>query len=339
MKKFVVKTLFYLIPFCCIFGGYKLITPSFTGDIGALIQFPFGKKYNQFIFGNYLPNYLIIDTLVVSYEKLQIDNASKILTIGDSFSNQKLYGYQNYLAHLLGNKIQNIRFKIDDYNQFNTAIALLNSEIIDSSNYHTVILQVGDRDAIERLCGIDFEMLYEIPEDIDKYYLYEPIAKNRVYDLFDLCAFIRLRLGFENPAFKQNLKQDCFTHRYFSRKLFHYKYDLFFQNTSQTDIDKAKENLVLLNRKFSEKGIKMIFLLAADKYDVYRPFMTDDSFPVDTTTDGLSKIPDVCVIDTKPILQEMVRRGEQDVYMLHDTHWSYKGSEAVARELFRYIED
>ena len=111
-----------------------------------------------------------------------------------------------------------------------------------------------------------------------------------------------------------------------------------FQNISQAEIEKAKENLVILNRKFSEKGIKMIFLLAADKYDVYRPFMTDDTLPVDTTTEELSKIPNVCVMDTKPLLQEMVRNGEQDVYMLHDTHWSYKGSEAVARELFRILK-
>ena len=337
MKKFIIKILYYLIPFCCVFGGYKILSKSFTGDIGSLIQFPFGKKYDQLVFGNYLPNYLTIDTLVVSYEKLQVANTSKILTIGDSFSNQKQYGFQNYLGHLLGNNILNIRFKIKEYNQFTTAMALLNSEIIDSLNYKIIILQVANRDAIEKLCSIDFEMLYEIPKDIDNYYLYEPIAKNRVYDLFDFFAFIRLRLDFENPALKHNLKQDCFTHPYFSRHLFHYKYDLYFQNTLQTDIDKAKENLITLSRKFSEKGIKMIFLLAADKYDVYRPFMTDNSLPVDTIMKGLTKIPDVCVIDTKPILQEMVGNGELDVYLLHDTHWSYKGSEAIARELLRYI--
>jgi hypothetical protein len=66
--------------------------------------------------------------------------------------------------------------------------------------------------------------------------------------------------------------------------------------------------------------------------------MTDHALPVDTTTDGLSKIPNVCVIDTKPLFQEMIRNGEKDVYMLHDSHWSYKGSEAVARELLRHIQ-
>jgi len=82
----------------------------------------------------------------------------------------------------------------------------------------------------------------------------------------------------------------------------------------------------------------MIFLIAADKYDVYRPFMTDDSLPIDTTTDELSNIPNICIINTKWLLQEMVRNGEKDVYMVNDTHWSYKASEVVAKKLVQNID-
>ena len=82
----------------------------------------------------------------------------------------------------------------------------------------------------------------------------------------------------------------------------------------------------------------MIFLIAADKYDVYRPFMADNSLPIDITTDALSNIFDVCVINTKWMLQEMVRNGEKDVYMVNDTHWSYKASEAVAKKLASTID-
>jgi hypothetical protein len=111
-----------------------------------------------------------------------------------------------------------------------------------------------------------------------------------------------------------------------------------FLNISKSDIEKAKENLVLLNEKFAEKGIKLIFLIAADKYDVYRPFMTDNSLPIDTTTDELSNIPNVCVINTKSMFQEMVRNGEKDVYKINDTHWSYKACEEVAKKLAPIID-
>jgi hypothetical protein len=82
----------------------------------------------------------------------------------------------------------------------------------------------------------------------------------------------------------------------------------------------------------------MIFLIAADKYDVYRPFLNDDSLPVDNTTSRLSQIPDVCIIDTKPILQSMVQQGIKDVYRINDTHWSYKANEVVARKIYENTE-
>jgi len=329
MKKFIIKTLFYFVPFLCVYCVYIYYYKAITGDIGRLGKIPFGKEYVQYLEKNYLAYNLTID-IIASYEELQIDDASKVCTIGDSFSLQGVFGYQNYLAHILKSKIINILRS--DYGQFNTAIALLNSRIIDSSNCSVFILSSVDRYIINNLTNIDFEILYKKPLKIN-----DNQSKKNTNSLHDLSSFIRLMLNYDNPIFKHSLKQECFTHSRFAKTLFNYKDDMNFLNTSEMDIAKAKENLILLNKKFSEKGIKMIFLIAADKYDVYRPFMVDNSLPIDTTTDSLSDIPDVLVINTKPMLQEMVRNGEKDVYMVNDTHWSYKASEAVARKLFYYI--
>jgi len=332
MRKFIIKSLFYFVPFFCVYGVYRIVDMNTTGDIGRLGKIFFEKNYFQYLEKNYLTDNLTIDTLIISYEKLQIDNASKVCTIGDSFSGQRIFGYQNYLAHLLGFKITNILRKDD--NPLNTAIALLNSNIIDNSNCSILILSSADRMVIYRLTDIDFEMLYKKPLKIDD----NQNKKNTDNSLNDLFSFIRLKFDYDNPIFKHSLKQECFTHSRFSKILFNYKSDMYFLNTSKIDIAKAKENLILLNKKFSEKGIKLIFLIAADKYDVYRPFMEDNSLPIDTITDSLSNIPDVVVINTKPMLQEMVQNGEKDVYMVNDTHWSYKASEAVARELAHAID-
>jgi len=308
----------------------------FTGDIGQLIQMPFGLKYHHYLEQNYLPEYLAItiDTRVAPLRKEQINNnPSNIITIGDSFSHMEIRGYQNYMTYLSGEKVYNIRVKLGT-NQFSVVAALINSEIIDSFNCHTIILQIVDREAIEKLSRMDFELLYKAKE---AEVTHQTVNTNKDSDLYNLCAFIRLRIGYENPVLQRNLTHKCFTHSYFSRKLFHFHDDMNFLYTSKTDIDKAVENLIRLNEKVLEKGINFIFLLAADKYDVYRPFITDDFLPVDTTTDELSEILGVCVISTKPLLQDMVRDGEQDVYMLHDSHWSYKASEAVAREVIRHI--
>ena len=335
MKKFIIKALFYFIPFICVYSGYKIIHEYYiSGDIGKLGQIPFGKSYNKNLKQNYLTEKLVKDTLIVSYEKFLPSKTLKIFTIGDSFSQLSIFGYQNYLAHILADSITNIKSEIF-WQSLETSIALLNSGIIDSANCQILILQKVDRSVISSLCNIDFELLYELPQNNEN-------QKNKNVDnsaeLYNLFSWIRLQFGYDSPIFRHNLKQDCFTHSYFSHKLYRYIDDFNFKQTKPEDIEKAKENLILLNKKFAEKGIKMIFLIASDKYDVYRPFMTDDSLPIDTTTDGLSSLPDVCVINTKPILQEMVRNGEKDVYMVNDTHWSYKASEAVAEEIARKIE-
>jgi hypothetical protein len=178
-------------------------------------------------------------------------------------------------------------------------------------------------------------MLYKLPQTNEK-----QINKkvNKDSELYNLCSWIRLQFDYGNPIFKHDLKQDCFSHSRYSQTLFRYIDDFNFKQTKPEDIEKAKENLILLNKKFAEKGIKMIFLIASDKYDVYRPFMTDNSLPIDTTTNGLSNLSDVCIINTKPMLQEMVRNGEKDVYMVNDTHWSYKASQKVAQKLAYTID-
>ena len=332
--------LFYFVPFICIYGGYKIIhkihKQDYTGDIGRLGQIPFGSSYDENLKRNYLTDNLVKETLIVSYEKFYPSKTLKIVTIGDSFSQQSNFGYQNYLAHILNDSIINIK----RYgNNFETAISLLNSGIIDGSNCQILIFEQVDRYLISDLCNIDFERLFKLPQNKEKQ---NKKSTNEGSDhdseLYNLTSWFRLQFGYDNPIFRHNLEQNCFTHNYFSHQLFCYIDDFNFKRTKPDDIEKAKENLILLNKKFSEKGIKMIFLIAADKYDVYRSFMTDDSLPIDTTTDELSSISDVCVINTKWLLQEMVRNGEKDVYMVNDTHWSYKASEAVAKKLAQNID-
>ncbi|MDR1759597.1 MAG: hypothetical protein LBR60_03615 [Fibrobacter sp.] len=328
MKKFIIKTLFYLIPFFGVYGYYCFaVKPNVSGDLGILGQIPFGKDYNENLKRNYLTENWVVDTFAVSGKKPAAKKRVKIFTIGDSFSQQGIFGYQNYLAHILGDTVINV--KTEGINRhIQTAVSLLNSGLLDSTICRMVIIQQVDRDAVMVLNQIDFEKPYEVPEKSKQ-------AKdaNKNGDLYNLCSWIRLQFNYENPIVKHDLKQEYFTHSSFSHELFHYYKDLWFEKTMPADTEKAGENLIRLNEKFAEKGIQMVFLLASDKYDVYRPFMTDDSLPIDTTTSFLSNIPGVFVFDTKGLLQKMVQSGEKDVYMVNDSHWSYKGSEAVAGEL------
>jgi hypothetical protein len=328
MKKFILKISLYLFPFCCIYGIYCISQNYISGDLGQLGGISFGKTYDKTLSENYLSDNPVKNIPVYDLTRFADKMHPAIFTIGDSFNQMGIVGYQNYLARLLNCEIVTIQNNILFYS-LDEPVSLLNSEIIDSSFCKIMIIESVDRYLIGRLEDIDFERLYSMIEKREE-------QKDRISALSELCSWMRLQLNYDNPVKEYGLKMDCFTHNW-SNKLFYYQDDLLFLYTRKASIDKAKENLMLLNKKFSSKGIKLIFLIAADKYDVYRPFAVDDSLPIDHTTEELSKIPDVCIIDTKPIFQSMVQQGIQDVYRINDTHWSYKASEVVAEKIYEHI--
>jgi hypothetical protein len=335
MKKFVIKSLLYFVPFICLYLGYNIfIHSNLSGDIGNLGQIPFGHSYLKNFESNHPSQLLIIDTSVSEYNTTYLHKKKSIINLGDSFSRQGSFGFHNYLANILKDSIINI---ISDKigTNIRTAISLINSGIIDSTNCRLLIIERVDRELIESLSALDLSSKYQsFPNIINT----QKTDNNKDNELYELCQWIRLQVNYENPIGKNRLDNDYFTDNKYARELFYYKIDLNFTKLSDYDIDKATDNLKLLNELVAERGIKMIFLIAADKFDVYRPFMTDNTMPIDSTTDKLSEIPDICIINTKQMLQDMVRNGEKDVYLVNDTHWSYKGSKAVAEKIKEYID-
>ena len=334
MKRFIIKISFYFVPFICVLVFYRFfIFTNISGDIGNLAQLQFKKQYNKMLDDSTLQNYIVFDTLINKLSPLRFKNKPAILTIGDSFSQLNKAGYQNYLAYLFNYEIVNSKRSSPESNPIQNAVSFLNSGIIDSTTCHIIIIESVDRGLFRRLANIDFSKAFVsfTPSKEKKE------KSNSNFNLLQLTSFIRLKFGYENPIFQYKLTDNYFTHAW-GHIAFCYYEDLLFTKISQKDINRAKENLIKLNEKFAEKSMKMIFLIAADKYDVYRPFMQDKTLPVDTSSDDFDKIPNVCVINTKSMLQDMVRNGVKDVYKINDTHWSYKASEVVARKLAHDID-
>jgi hypothetical protein len=334
MRKFIIKISFYFVPFICFLAFYRFyILTNISGDMGILAKLPFKAQYGKMLEENTLQDYIVFDTLINQSSTLIFKNKPTIITIGDSFSQLDKKGYQNYFAHLFNFEVVNIK-RNDMNTPVQDAISFLNSGIIDSTTCHIVVIESVDRAVFERLTNPDFSQTftYFTPTEIKKKkHPYE-------FDLFQLTSFIRLMFGYENPISQYDLDDNYFTHSW-GNTAYCYVYELLsFANISQNDIKLAKENLIKLNEMFDKKGIKMIFLIAADKYDVYRPFMQDKTLPIDTSTDDFDRIPNVCVINTKSILQDMIHNGEKDVYEINDSHWSYKASEAVAKKLAHDID-
>ena len=331
MKQFIIKISFIVLPLLALRVAYPLFfIPLFTGDLGRLAQIPFGKEYDLVLEKDYPKEYVAKDTLIIDDKFIQFEQKPTVLTIGDSYSGMGNIGYQNYLA-LHNLNVVNLVRKHAQENPLMIVSAMLNDNMLDSTVCKTVIVQTSDRNCVGRLQEIYDDVHYSSIE------LYQSEKGKRQISVLNLFSFIRLQLGYDSPVFKYQLTKDCFSHKW-GNMAYCYNEDLWFQYGNQQEVEIAKENLKLFNDKFAQKGIKLILLICADKYDVYRPFMADNTLPVDTMTDDFEDISGVCVIHTKKMFQEMVRNGEKDVYFMNDSHAASIANKAVADRIYNTLD-
>ena len=91
--------------------------------------------------------------------------------------------------------------------------------------------------------------------------------------------------------------------------------------------------------KAKEKGVRLLVMIAADKYDIYQNHIVDNPFPVKTNNEDIERIIGrrTSLLLTKRCLLPFIDKEEKDIYMFNDTHWSYKASKIIADELYQRI--
>lgn len=335
MKKFLIKLSFTVFPVMLLLIGSMIylsvyVSPNASGDIGKLGMIPFGHEYNSFLEQNYPKETL--------FETVKRENISKVqtevLTIGDSFSQQGRYGYQNYMAHK-GIKVVNCFDNVTD-NPLQIAYDLLERNIINHELTKILIVECGERTIVGRVKRFnpntirDEHMKKSAGEK-------EPEIVNNGNDWSVSRArdFILYRIGIENPIYKAVLRQDFFTSDE-PNVLYLYNKDIENENCLKGSIaDKVSEVYKILRNKARERGVELFLMVAVDKYDLYQSFIVDNRFSPKTINEDLERVlPDTPeLILTKKYLYPLVERGEKDVFMFNDTHWSYKASEVVANAL------
>ena len=97
----------------------------------------------------------------------------------------------------------------------------------------------------------------------------------------------------------------------------------------------------LLTTKAHERGIAFFLMIPVDKYDIYQDFIVDNPYDHpkrvnEEVREILGDIPEVLL--SKYSLQPLIDKGEKDVFLFDNSHWSYKASEVVGKELSRRIK-
>ena len=105
---------------------------------------------------------------------------------------------------------------------------------------------------------------------------------------------------------------------------------------------KIKEVFDLMLNLANEKGIGFLLMIPVDKYDLYQDYIVDNPYPHPKTIneDVREILGDTAnLMLCKYYLKPMLEKGEKDVFLFDDSHWSYKSAKVVGEELGRRVKE
>lgn len=342
MKRFISKTAFFIVPFLILYliNYFFYADNDNSGDLLRIGSLPYiDKKYREKFTA--FEHEIKFTKLSESKKKTY-----KILTIGDSFSEQGKSGYQNMLAGDF-NILHIDRFISG--NQIQKFIELCNGNFFDTYKVQYVILQGVERNLIKDIQNIDNKSKIDI-DKIDSIIMHhKPQQINEGYNFFSRTTLRFPYLTFKYYTDKNYLANgqvynvELKTASLFSNhsnKLLFYIDDL--NNTQQNNVP---ENAIKLNgilnqfsEKLKEKNITLIFLPSPDKYDIYYNYITDkQNFTKPMFFDNFDKLnKEYIYINSKEILTKELN-SKKDMYYFDDTHWSPIASTLIVQKIKEVI--
>jgi hypothetical protein len=276
-----------------------------------------------------------------------------VITLGDSFANGGVKGrnpyFQDYIASRHNLKVLNLNpqlfsiYRGEVSNFLALSAVLLNSGWLEKYKPKYFLIECVERNCIDDFArNINFLKTASF-EEIEKF---NKINRN---DNFGEDRFINngnfkfllynLLYHFDDNAFYslvyvRKLNQSLFSGPNGNKFLF---YHIDIERTRKaTDqaIKKLNDNFNTLAEKMAEKNIKLIFMPAVDKFNLYYDNILKNRYAPSVFFEKLRKLPKkYYFVDTKEILLKEIKKGEKDIYYQDDTHWSWKGSQAIINHL------
>lgn len=337
MKRFLVRTLVGGIPLLLIILGslyyYFRIRPELTGDLGQLGKIGFGTEYDSRIRKPVHPDRMV-------YPLAPGVPTPRIVTIGDSFSQQEEFGYQNFLAHRLHEPIANVKLRPECQPE-QSAADLLNAGFFDTlPQVRLVIVESVERALVDRCLQLKADRMPEFsplpgdeePANTENGLLVRAFRQSKDWLLFQ-CGLAR------NPVYAVALNSPLFTLPGRENILYFYKDDLDRLSVSDEELAIVRNNLLTLRDRFRKHGIELLYLIAPDKYEIYQNLISENPYPPRPLGRQLQSLDslDFAVNPTRHLIGQL-ENGVQDLYLAHDTHWSQKGAQIAAESLLEKLE-
>lgn len=281
-----------------------------------------------------------------------------MVTIGDSFSNGGAGGknryYQDYISTIYNKKVLNLN--IQNYKNYLEIIAFFaNSGYLEKIGAKYVLIESVQREVLVRFARNDLNLAIKTDKNletifrnsmetynIEKLHNLKPSIINNLNlnaFIYNIKYYIKGYGKLNSSVYIEKLNKDLFTSKSSSKLAFYH------EDIKKLSLE-TKENIELLNHNFNNladilesKGIKLIFMPAVDKYNLYRPYIISNNYSESIFFEYLSTLDKKYIfINTKEILSKNLENSEKDIFYADDTHWSYKASiNIIESEAFNNI--
>lgn len=338
----IFLALFFVV--LLILTGLGLYLYPLKGDLTRV------GGYSENRYASQLAYQVFYETLS-DYDKY--DRYYDVVILGDSFSQNRSYGWQQWFANNTGLSV--ITLHVNNMQ----VESILQHSTFKSDPPKLLIYETVERGIHSRLynknydCSLnDFEQgVDRISESIEiapinkEVRVIEPIEKN----YFDIeyeqaISFLRasyrtyvrkrpraIRLPLITSELFSNVDSDSLlvSHEDFSKK----KWPADVLDSSLCTLTHYQESIQRNGKTW------FVSMIAPDKTTAYLPFIMPDENLPDTFMDRLSPPKTLHYVDLLKPLQSAVSEQRQDIYLPNDTHWGERGHKIVAESLSDYLMD
>lgn len=351
MKKFLKITTLFLLP---IIGLIIIVLTNYKyeqGDLARMSYLQVDYDYATVFKDEDILKHKVInnDTSLIKKKKW------KFFTIGDSFFQQRKFGFVNYLSHQYPDNVVNFSndYLLED-NVMLTFQGLINSDYFDSVKVDYVIFENVERYIMFRSLNHRKDVNYtfsdveqKIKEVKVKRSKYNNSKKNEPYptDRFIKYPVNNLVYSFNTTGINGDVYREPLTQSLFSTKtdeLLFFKEDVSIleANNSIENAESLNQLLNEMHAALSAKGIQLIVMVYPDKFDLYNPYMVNRNNyqePVFYANfDSLQK--NYVYFDVNSIFKKEVEKGTKDIYLFDDTHTSPIASKIMLQEFLKELE-
>jgi hypothetical protein len=349
MKKFILKTAMFVLPFVVPSFFLMVFPPAPKGDLirlGHIMDID-GGRYRGIFKEEYQRT---LKFTKMSDLDFNTQSTYTVLTIGDSFSEQENTGYQNYLAE--NNNVQVLH--LDRYlhdNPIETLYGLLNGDVLSRIKIEYIVIQSSERSFIDRALSFESNKIIRTDSFIKAIQHHKAKAdiskEGNNYPFFSslILRFPLYRIlyhlddnAYLSPTYSVETTENLFSTS--CSELLFYTQELVNtpQNNSEEAVMKLNAALNDLSKKFMDKGIKIIVLPSPDKFDIYYDYIVENEKYVRPLffnhLQNMQK--DYLYVNSKQILGQAIKT-QKDIYYFDDTHWSPYAAKLIANDLAKVI--